>query len=110
MGVIQEFVDLVSKLNFVAIVHEYEQGLYFRRGIAVERPVKGLKAADLLKIKQEELSISRQLGVKRFFRKSSSLKLPEGFKIDWTGRILHPRRYHKVLRPGIYFHESKFPG
>jgi hypothetical protein len=105
MGVLQEFVDLVSKLNFVTIVHEYEQGLYFRNGIALERPVKGITPRDLLEIKTEEQKIAKQLGIKRFFKKGKEVKLPEGFKIHWTGRILNiPKRYHKVLRPGLYFH------
>jgi len=104
MGVIQEFVDLVSNLNFVAIVHEYEQGIYFRKGTVIERPIRGMKSRDLIGIKTEEKKVTKQLGVKRFFRRVTTSDLPEGFRISWTGRILHPQRFHKVLRPGIYFY------
>jgi hypothetical protein len=37
MGVIQEFFDIGSKLNFVAIIlHEYEQGLFLSKGVVLE--------------------------------------------------------------------------
>jgi len=79
MGIIQEFVDLVSKLNFVTIVHEYEQGIYFRKGTVIQQPVRGLKSRDLVEIKAEEEKVARQLGVKRFFRTITTSDLPEGF-------------------------------
>jgi len=85
-------------------VHEYEQGLYFRRGVAVEKVGKDMKPSELLEIRLEEKKLAHQLGVKRFFGKSRAVTLPEGFKIGWTGRVIHPRRYSKVLRPGVYFH------
>lgn len=104
MGVIQEFVDLLSNLNFVTIVHEYEQGLFFRKGMVIERPVKGMKKADLVEIRAEEQKITAQLGIRRFFQPPRAPMIPEGFRISWTGRVRHPRRFSKVLRPGIYFY------
>ncbi len=104
MGLIQELVDLVSKLTFVAIVHEYEQGLYFRSGVVIEKATKGLKAGDLAQIKAEEKKIQSEIGRIRNLFSLQSSNLPEGFRKTWTGRVLHPRRFSKVLKPGVYFH------
>ena len=59
MGWIQEFADLFGKLAFYKIVHEYEQGLYFRAGRVRERrlPNRSIKPKDLeipWKIKNKE--------------------------------------------------------
>ena len=104
MGLIQELVDLVSKLTFVAIVHEYEQGLYFRSGVVIEKTIKGFKPADLAQIKAEEQKVQNEIGrIKSLFSLRPS-NLPEGFRKTWSGRVLHPRRFSKVLKPGVYFH------
>jgi hypothetical protein len=104
MGLIQELVDLVSKLTFVDIVHEYEQGLYFRNGVVIEKATKGLKAGDLAQIKAEEKKIQSEIGRIRNLFSLQSSNLPEGFRKTWTGRVLHPHRFSKVLKPGVYFH------
>jgi hypothetical protein len=73
MGLIQELVDLVSKLTFVAIVHEYEQGLYFRSGVVIEKATKGLKAGDLAQTKAEEKKIQSEIGrIRNLFSLQSS--------------------------------------
>lgn len=104
MGVIQEFVDLLSKLNFVAIVHEYEQGLYFRKGIAIEKAVRLMKPQELAELRAEEEKLEKNLGWARYFPWSGNDKLPQGFRKNLWGQILHSKRFSKVLRPGIYFH------
>jgi len=104
MGLIQELADLVSKLNFVVIVHEYEQGLYFRKGKAIEKAVRWMKPQELAELRAEEEKLENKLGWARYFPWSGYDKLPQGFRKNWRGHILHSKRFSKVLRPGIYFH------
>ena len=104
MGLIQELVDLVGKLNFVAIVHEYEQGLYFRKGIVIERRVRGMKPAEIEEIRAEERAARKSIGGFGLVPGRRRSKLPPGFRTTRSGRLIHSRRFSKVLRPGIYFH------
>jgi SPFH domain / Band 7 family len=106
MSFIQEIVDLVNRLTFFDVVHEYEQGLYFRNGIVLERRIRGGPKKDLDQIIEEEQEAVRQAGGKRMFIiPFSRPKLPQGYRRSfWTGMPLHPKRFHKVLKPGLYFH------
>jgi len=104
MGIIQELAELTGKLNFVTVVHEYEQGLYFRNGVVIEKPVRGLKSVELDAIKMEERKVRQEVGLFRLIFRTHPGALPEGFKVIWPGRVRHQRRFSKVLRPGIYFH------
>ena len=104
MGLIQELSDLIGQLNFVAIVHEYEQGLYFRRGIAVEKPIRGMKPEEVAELKTAERKAMKDLGAGRFLPGRRKARWPEGFRRTWAGSLRHQRRFSKVLRPGIYFH------
>jgi len=105
MGILQELSDLISKFNFVAIVHEYEQGLYFRNGSAVEKPIRNMKPEELAEIRAAECAAkTRSGGFRRRLPGNQAPATAEGFRKSWTGRLLHPRRFSKVLRPGIYFH------
>lgn len=104
MGLIQELAELVGKLNFVDIVHEYEQGLYFRGGVVIEKRVRGVKAAELAAVVAEEQRAQGAVGRAGMIFGRRTDSLADGFRQTWSGRILHPRRFSKVLRPGVYFH------
>ncbi len=104
MGLIQEMADLFGKIAFVTVVHEYEQGLYFRRGISIERPVRRLKPEDLAEIKALERSTRDTLGRWRCFLGLGCTPLPAGFRRTWSGRVRHQRRFSKILRAGVYFY------
>lgn len=111
MGWVQEVVDLVGKLSFFAIVHEYEQGLYFRRGRAIDKKVRWSKE-ELEKIVQEERKVIRDnkgvfpLMFSRFYKRDITPSFPEGYKRGLiTNLPKHSKRYEKgkVLKPGVYF-------
>ncbi|HBB41668.1 MAG: hypothetical protein COW73_06810 [Nitrospirae bacterium CG18_big_fil_WC_8_21_14_2_50_70_55] len=104
MGLIQELAGMVGQLNFVAIVHEYEQGLYFRGGVVIERRVRGIKAGDLAELVAEEREVQTKVGRLRGAFRRRAPGLPEGYQVTWSGRVRHPHRFSKVLRPGVYFH------
>lgn len=107
MGWIQEIADLFGKLAFYKIVHEYEQGLYFRAGRVQERrlPKRALKPKDLEKILDGEKTTYKTAGGFLGFLPFRRPALPKGYRRDWVaGRPLHPDRYSKVLQPRLYFH------
>ena len=104
MGLIQELADLVGKLTFVGIVHEYEQGLYFRSGVVIEKRVRRVKPGDLAEMVVEERRVQGEVGRLGGALRRRAPGLPEGYRTTWSGRVLHPRRFSKVLRPGVYFH------
>lgn len=104
MGLIQELADLLGKISFVTVVHEYEQGLYFRQGVSIEKPVRKIKADDLTEIETQERAARKSLGYFRTFLGTGKANLPTGYRRSWRGRFLHPHRYSKILRAGVYFH------
>jgi hypothetical protein len=104
MGLIQELADLVGKLTFVGIVHEYEQGLYFRSGVVIEKRVRGVRPGDLAEMVAEERQVQTKVRCLGGALRRRVVGLPEGYRTTWSGRVLHPRRFSKVLRPGVYFH------
>ncbi len=113
MGWIQELADLVGSLNFLSIVHEYEQGLKYRNGRVIDVRVR--RTVDELEdIVAQEKEVVKQFSGNYFsffglsvllpFRRPS---LPKDYGTSFlTGRPLHFKRYDvdKILRPGIYFH------
>jgi hypothetical protein len=108
MGLIQELADLFGKVAFFTVVHEYEQGLYFRRGISIEKPIRRLKADDLAEIETLERAVRQKRGRFQTFFGFGRAALPHGFRRSWSGRVLHQRRYSKILRAGAYFHFPLF--
>ncbi|EKD27677.1 MAG: hypothetical protein ACD_79C00638G0003 [uncultured bacterium] len=104
MGFIQELTDLISKLNFVTIVHEYEQGLYFRNGIAIEQPIRRFRSDDLDEIVTTENELQQKFGYFRHIFDKKGAKLPPGFKRTWYGKVIHQKRFSKILKAGVYFH------
>lgn len=108
MGWIQEIADLVGQLRFYAIVHEYEQGLYFRTGTVRERriPKSQLKPRELEEIVAgEKAAISAAGGYRAFFPFRPKPAFPDGYRRSRIlGLPLHSKRRSKVLRPGLYFH------
>jgi len=104
MGLIQDLTDLLGKISFVTIVHEYEQGLYFRRGVSIEKPIRRLKADDLAEIEVLERAVREESGRFKAFLSIGKAEPPAGFRRSWTGRLRHQRRFSKVLRAGVYFH------
>jgi flagellar basal body-associated protein FliL len=106
MGIIQELADVIGKLKFFEVVHEYQQGLYFRKGRVMERPVR-LDKNEKKKLRAEEKKLVSDVGGYRsFILPFRPPKLPPKYKRSFiTGLPLHPKRFEKsrVLRPGIYF-------
>jgi len=109
MGWISEIFDQVGKLSFFTIVNEYEQGLYFRKGVAIERPVK-FHGEALEEILNEEKKIIKNNGGyislmrAHFFEKKKPV-FPEEYKKDIFGLPKHSKRFKKdkVLQAGFYF-------
>ena len=106
MGIIQELADIFGKLKFCEMVHEYQQGLYFRNGSAIERPIRGNIAGLEDIVKEEQDVIELNGGYHSFIIPFAKPQiLPPGYKRSfWTGLPKSPKRYSKVLKPGIYFH------
>lgn len=104
MGWVQEIADLVGKLSFFSIVHEWEDGLYVRGGLVIKKPIR-LSGKSLEKIANEEAQIARDSGgrVKLFFNRKK--EFPQGYRRSFAGQPIHPKRYERdeVLRPGLYF-------
>lgn len=104
MGLIQELADLIGNLKFYEIVFEYQQGLYFHCGNAVEKRRKKITLEEQAKFKSEESKLLQQMGYLPFlpFRRPA---LPESYvQSKLTGLPLHRNRFSKVLQPGFYFH------
>lgn len=102
---IQELAELFGKLKFFDIVHEYQQGLYFRSGRVKPKMLRRSRS-ELAEIITEEEKVYEALGGKKAFAPFRRPVLPEGYRRSFvTGMPLHPKRYErsKVLRPGIYF-------
>ena len=110
MGLIQEFIDLLKTFRFYDIVHEYEQGLYFRNGKSINKRLR-LSGEKLESIVEEEKKLIQENGgmLKLMFPHLFSGKkpnLPEGYSRSWiTGLPRHPdrKKKQKVLMAGIYF-------
>lgn len=110
MGWVQEILDLIGKLTFCEIVHEYEQGLYLRRGRVIDRRIK-LYGNELESIVHEEKQLTQERGGKGVlmmdYLLGSEIGLPNNWKRGFfSGLPKHPKRgeKNKVLRPGWYFH------
>jgi regulator of protease activity HflC (stomatin/prohibitin superfamily) len=105
MSFVQEFWDIVSKLTFFKIVNEYERGVMFRNGSAIELR-KRIGKDEQKRIREEE-GVYRQ--TKRTLLeviKDVEKPLPkEWHKGIITGKPRHPRRYEKSkeLNAGLYF-------
>jgi len=104
MGLIQELADLLGKISFVTVVHEYEQGLYFRKGISIEKPIRKLRGEDLAEIERQELEVRKKMGHFGGFFIPRRTALPPGYRRTWTGRLRHPHRFSRILRAGVYFY------
>jgi len=104
MGLIQELADLLGKISFVTVVHEYEQGLYFRKGVSIEKAIRKLKVEDLAEIGRQELEVRKKLGPFGVFFVHGRASLPPGYRRSWTGRLRHPHRFSRILRAGVYFY------
>jgi hypothetical protein len=106
MSFIQEIVDLIGKLRFFDVVHEYEQGLYFRNGLVKEKRIKRQPKKELEDlVKAEDEAMELRGGKQNFYMPFRRPNLPQGYRRSfWTGRALHPKRFHKVLRPGVYIY------
>lgn len=109
MGFIKEIFDEIRKLSFFAIVYEYEQGLYFRKGIVIDKRIKwrGEELENI--IKEEKKVIADNVGYlalirSHFFGKKKPV-FPEGYKRSIIGLPKHPKRFKKkkVLEAGFYF-------
>lgn len=106
MSWVQEIIDAFRKLNFFEIVHEYEQGLYFRKGIVLERPIKR-NAKELERIVSEQREVRNNCGGYLAFVGPFKPELPKGYTLSKiTGLPRNSKRAEKskVLRPGLYFH------
>jgi len=110
MGWIQELRDLIKEFSFYEIVYEYQQGLFFRAGKAIEVRRRKFKENELERIVAEEKqAINLITGNKRlkkllYYIPFARPKLPEKYKRSfWTGKPLHPARFSKILDPGLYF-------
>ncbi|MEK6891781.1 MAG: SPFH domain-containing protein [Nanoarchaeota archaeon] len=98
--------DLLGKLRFYNIVQEYEQGLYYRRGVAIERRVK-LNRSELEEIASEKKAVIRGSGGYKAFLPFRRPKIQDGYRSSkLTGFPINSKRYRKdkILRPGFYFH------
>jgi len=106
MGIVQEVVDLISKLRFYDTVYEYEQGLYFSCGKAKEKRKRKLQKNELEQIVKEEAETVAKAGGKNvFITPFSRPKLPDGYRRSfWTGMPMHPKRFSKILKPGLYLY------
>ncbi|MBI4140078.1 hypothetical protein HY483_03905 [Candidatus Woesearchaeota archaeon] len=113
MGWIQELADLVGSLNFLSIVHEYEQGLKYSNGSVVDVRIRRT-VKELEDIVVQEKDVVKQFSNNYFSFFGSSIllpfkrpSLPKGYRISFlTGRPAHFKRYErdKILRCGLYFH------
>lgn len=108
MGLIQELADLVKKLSFFAIVYEYQQGLYFSKGIVVEKRLKRIKPEKEKKLEAEERELIKEMGGYSAFLPFRRPELSEDKKSLYrlsriTGLPLHKDRFSKILQPGFYF-------
>lgn len=110
MGWIQELRDLIKEFSFYEIVYEYQQGLFFRAGKAIEVRRRSLKGSELEKIVAEEKQMINTITNNKWWKKLMyylpfvKVKVPEKYKRSfWTGRLLHPNRFSKILDPGLYF-------
>lgn len=104
MGWVKEIADIVSKLSFFTIVHEWEQGLYVRRGKVIKKR-KRLDASELEEIVKEEEKVTEEnRGKLRLFLERKT-ELSEDYRRNLLGQPKHSRRYEKdeKLMPGIYF-------
>ena len=79
--------------------------MYFRKGIVKARPKRKLSGKDLEDIVGEERKVISDFGgYSSFVIPFSCPALPKGYKRSfWTGLPRSPRRYDKVLHPGMYF-------
>ncbi len=105
MGWVSELKEIINEFKFFEVIYEYQAGLYFRKGTAIERPVK-LGKEEKKRIRAEEKEVIKKSGWWSFlpFKKPH---LPEGYiRSKVLGLPLHPKRYEKskVLRPGLYFY------
>jgi regulator of protease activity HflC (stomatin/prohibitin superfamily) len=105
MGIVQEIVDLISKLKFYDTVYEYEQGLQFRCGKAVSKKKRRLTPAELEDIISDEAEVVRLNGKAKFITPFARPEMPDGYmRSFWTGMPLSPKRRSKILRPGFYLY------
>jgi hypothetical protein len=111
MSWVQELFDIVGKFNFVETVYEYQQGLYFRCGDALEKRIRW-DGKDLEDIVARENSVREMVGWKRFVPFARP-QLPDCYRRSKVlGRIREVTRdvVSKNLRPGIYFFIPFFDG
>ncbi|VVB77600.1 Stomatin [uncultured archaeon] len=110
MGWVQEIADVLGRLSFFDIIYEYQQGLYFRNGTAIEKRIKW-GGEELEEIVAEEKKVIEDNGgklklIKDYYSGVDNMKLPKGWKKHRiTGLPRHEKRYEKdkILRPGLYF-------
>lgn len=109
MAWIQEIADIIGKLSFYEIVYEYQQGLYFRNGTAIEKRIKW-DDEDLEEIIAEEKKVindnrGRFRIMYDYLSRRNKVKFPEGYKRNILGLPRHAKRYDKdkVLRAGFYW-------
>lgn len=105
MGWVQEIVDLFGKLSFYTIVHEWEQGLYIRRGRVIEKTIKRDRG-ELEEIVQGERRVADENGGRLGLFFDRKKPLPEGYgRGVLTGQPVDSKRYEKqkVLMPGFYW-------
>ena len=90
------------------MVNEWEQGLRIRAGLVVDNFVleRYLKPKEVDRIRTEEEETIQKIQAaegKRAFWPFHRPSLPEGYKRSWVdGRLLHPNRFSKLLRPGLH--------
>src|SRR3989344_990616 len=107
MGFVSELADLAKKLNCVRVVNEWEQGLYVHFGRIRERriPDESIKPRELEEIVKEEQKVIEELGGEDSYKPFLRPKLPQGYYQDFvSGRPLHPKRFSRILPPGMHFY------
>jgi len=106
MSWVQELLDLFGKFKFYEIVHEYEQALYFRKGIVIPRKIKRNKK-ELERIISDEREVIQEAGGYLAFVGPFKPELPQDYMKSKILRLpRHPKRGEKskVLKPGLYYH------
>ncbi|MBW2999672.1 hypothetical protein KY339_03290 [Candidatus Woesearchaeota archaeon] len=106
MSFIEDIAAFFNNFKFYEVVHEFQQGLHFRKGIVLARKIK-YHGSELEEILKQEKEVTKECGGKsKFILPFSRPELPEGYKRSFiTGMPRHPKRYKrsKVLRAGLYF-------
>lgn len=115
----QEIIDFILKLKPWTTVDEYQTGLYFVLGKAVERRIPEKKLIETLERKKASQRADRVriddklklLGIEEIrkleadandlYKKNKNV--PPGWHLK-SGKLEHPERYNKNIPYGLYFH------